>query len=92
MAGELNTFFNGSATIYAIIRDTGDSGEVWNGSSFVAFVNGDIATYDVPLTSRGGDFYSADFPGGIANGTVCEVGIYEQAGGSPAITDLLLRS
>lgn len=92
MAGELNTFFNGSATIYATVRSPGDSGTVWNGSAFVAFVNGDIANYDIPLTSRGGDFYSADFPSGIANGTPCEIAVYEQAGGSPAITDLLLRS
>jgi hypothetical protein len=92
MAGELNTFSPSSSAVYAIIRDLGDSGEVWNGSSFVAFVNGDIADYDVPLTSRGGDFWSADFPTGIANGTECEVGIYDRASASPAITDLLLRS
>jgi hypothetical protein len=92
MAGELNCFFNGTATLYALIRDPSESGYIWNGSDFVVFSAGDIATYDVPLTDRSGDYYSADFPSGIANGTVCDVAIYEQAGAAPATTDLILRS
>lgn len=88
MSSELRLSYNGSATLYAIIRDTA-TGYVWNGSALVAWVNGDIASYDIPLTSAGGDLYTADFPSGVTGGTY-RVFYYEQAGGSPATTDLLL--
>lgn len=93
MAGELNATYNGAgATLYALIRKPSDSGKIWDGSSFVAFSAGDIATYDIPLTDRGGDFYSEDLPSGISNATECRVTIYLQAGGSPATTDEPLRT
>jgi hypothetical protein len=92
MAGELYATYQGAgATLYALIRKKSD-GTVWNGSAFVSFSAGDIATYDVPLTDQGGDYYSADFPSGIAQGVVCGVVIYEQAGGTPATTDEPLHS
>lgn len=88
MANELETPYQGTATLYAIIRRTSD-GKVWNGSAFETFVDGSVASYDVPLTSQGGDYYAADFPDDIDAGTYRAL-YYVQAGGSPAITDLKL--
>lgn len=86
MANELNIGGPSGGTLYAIIRRESDS-FVWNGSAFVAWNNADIATYDVPLTDRGGDYYSADFPSAIAAGNYF-VSYWEQAGATPATDDL----
>jgi len=91
MANELRAYYNGSATLYAIIRRQTDA-YVWNGSAFEAWVNGNIATYDIPLTSQGGDLYSANFPSAITTSGVFYVDYYIQAGGSPATTDYRLPS
>lgn len=87
----LSTIYSGSNTIYAIIRQISDS-TVWNGTSFVTWVNGNITTYDIPLTDRGGDLYSADFPTTITTGIEYRVSYYEQLGATPAITDTFLSS
>jgi hypothetical protein len=88
MSKELRVTYQGSATIYAIIRKISDA-TVWNGSSFETWADGNIATYDVALTNQSGDFYSADFPSAISVGNY-RVNYYVQAGGSPAITDLIV--
>ena len=90
MANELDLTYNGTATIYAVVRRISD-GYVWNGSAFEAWVDGSIATYDVPLTSLGGDYYAVDFPSGIGAGSY-RVSYYKQAGGSPDTTDLWLET
>lgn len=92
MASELRTPYQGSGgTLYGVVRKLSDLTKVWNGTAFETYVNGSVANYDVPLTDQGGDVYAADFPAGITAGDYLVV-IYEQAGGSPAITDLILRS
>jgi|GEM_PF-1768578 len=88
MADELRANYPGSATLYAIVRRISDA-YVWNGSTFVVWADGDIASYDVSLTSNGGDYYTANFPTSIAAGAY-SVLYYLQDGGTPAITDLLL--
>lgn len=91
MAYELSITYPGdSATIYALIRRQSDN-YVWNGSAFAAWADGSIGSYDIPLTARGGDLYNADFPSGIDAATYV-ISYYQQAGASPAITDLLLMS
>jgi len=91
MANELRTSYQGdSNTIYAIIRRQSDS-YVYNGTTFATWADGSIATYDIPLTARGGDLYSADFPAGIAAENYT-ISYYLQAGGTPAITDTLITS
>jgi len=87
---ELELSYQGSGTLYAIIRRQSDS-YVWNGSAFAAWSDGSIASYDIPLTNRGGDLYQADFPASIIAGNY-RIFYYEQASGSPAITDLVLKS
>lgn len=93
MANELNAVAQGDAlTIYAVIRRSSDN-LVWSvtASAFVAWVNADIGNYDISLVSASGDLYVGDFPTAITAGTV-RVNYYQQAGGVPAITDLLLKS
>lgn len=91
MANELRAYYNGSATLYAIIRRASDM-YVWNGSAFAAWSDGSIGSYDIPLTSQGGDAYSANFPSGITTSGIYYVDYYVQAGGSPATSDYRLPS
>jgi hypothetical protein len=88
VANELSRTYVGAGTPYALIRQTG--GDVWNGSAFVTFIDADIATYDVPLASQGGDLYATDFPEDITQGTYLVQ--YYEANGVPTISDLLLDS
>jgi hypothetical protein len=90
MANELTLSYQGGGTLYAIIRRQSD-GYAWNGTAFEVWSDANVATYDVSLTSLGGDLYAADFPSAIAAGDY-RIYFYEQAGASPAITDLILRS
>jgi hypothetical protein len=91
MANELSISYPGdSATLYVIIRKPSD-GTVWNGSAFGSWSNGSIGSYDIALTNALGDLYQADFPTGIDAGSYV-ISYYRQDGGSPAITDLLLRT
>jgi hypothetical protein len=91
MSRELSvTFATAGANLYAVLRRSNDD-YVWNGSALVAWVNGDMANYDVPLTDYSGDVYSADMPSGLPAGNYRAV-YYERAGATPAITDLLLKS
>jgi hypothetical protein len=88
MANELRANFNGTANLYAIIRNRA-TGYVWNGSAFVAWENGSIATFDIPLSSFGGDLYMASFPTSIAEGDYY-VDYYVRDGSNPATTDTRL--
>ena len=93
MSRELKVTYNGaSANLYAVIRRLSD-GYVWStvASAFAAWADGSVADYDVALTDRGGDLYDGDFPTSIPAGNY-EVGYYERAGASPAITDTRLAT
>jgi len=91
MSNELRCTYNGSgATLYAIVRRTSDN-YVWNGTAFESWDDASIGDYDVALSDRGGDEYSADFPSSISAGTY-RIGYYNQAGASPATTDTRLRT
>ncbi len=90
MANELEISYQGSGTLYAIIRRQSDA-YAWNGTAFEAWSDANVATYDIPLTSKGGDLYQADFPSSITEGDY-RIYYYEQSGASPATTDLILRS
>ena len=89
MSNQLSVTYNGTATIYAIIRDS--SGEVWNGSDFVPWVDGNLSTYAVSLASVSGDLYTATFPSTIPVGTYTTI-YYKRLGASVALTDLILKS
>lgn len=74
------------ATIYAVARLVNSPYSVWDGANLVAWVDANIASYDVALTERGGDMWAAAVPATLPVGTY-SISYNLQAGGSPAITD-----
>lgn len=91
MANELGVTYTGSNSVYAILRRLSDN-YVWNGTGFEAWVNANITTYDITLTSSGGDLYVGNFPN-VTTGIRYRVIYYEEAvSATPAITDLLLAT
>ena len=75
---------DGGDTIYYRIR--GNDGSVWNGTSMVNYVVGDVGDYDLPMTDEGGGFYIADFPLDVPAGEYALVS-HIQLGVSPADGD-----
>jgi hypothetical protein len=85
MAGIIETIFASGSTLYGHVRS--NSGQVWNGSAFEAYVGANWLTYKVALGEDGtSGYYKATFPATIASGRY-NVIIYEQAGGAAAATD-----
>ena len=79
-------------TLYAFIRRKSDDFIyiVDTGSNtFEAFIVSNIATYDLPMTDDGGDFYSVDFPSDISIG-VHRISIFLQEGGTPVLADRVI--
>ena len=93
MANEIGYSSSASVTPYAIVRRESDY-KVWDvtNTEWATWADGDIDDYDIALTDRGGDYYSASFPSDIAANTVVHIIYYDQAGASPATTDLRLAS
>ena len=85
MANEIQLAHTPAQTVYAVIRNL--AGQVWNGAAFVAQDNDDWGDYAIALTETpaGGGFYVADFPAAAAGAYT--VVAYQQAGGSPAVSD-----
>lgn len=79
-----------TATIYAIIRRPDDD-YVWNvtDSVFEAWVDANIGSYDVPLTARSGNYYSADWPSGVPAGDY-DIYLNLQSGAAPAVADITM--
>ena len=92
MANELELTYQGSDTLYAIVRRQSDS-RVWSVASgaFVTWADNDIGDYDIALTDRGGDIYQGDWPNAVPAGR-CRVLYYRRSGGAPATNDLLLST
>ncbi len=86
MANDLKVSYTGSSSPYAIIRRRAD-GYVWQTttSTVVTPVSGDIANYDVTLTSLGLDLYAADIPTDLPAGDYA-VDFYEYISGSTPTT------
>jgi len=93
MAREIISYYTGSASLYAIIRRTSDA-KVWDTttSAFVTWADGDIANYDLALSSDGGDMYHVDWPTAMAAGNTCRYVVYARAGATPATTDSIVSS
>lgn len=73
-----------SETIYSIQLD--DGGNVWNGTAFVTYDSGDLATYVVTATEVVPTIYQTN----LVDDAVSRVVFYRQAGGSPEATDQML--
>lgn len=93
MANVFELSYQGEANLYVILRRSSDA-YVWDGSSFAAWDNDNLADYAIGLSSRGGDVYQADFPApdpAIAAGKY-RVLYYQRAGASADVDDLLLST
>jgi hypothetical protein len=87
MANEIQ--FNGpgtGTTCYVLIRN--NVGQIWNGTSFVAYATADYTTYDVAATEQGtaSNFFVSTFPSTIAAG-VYYVTAKRRVGGTEAESD-----
>jgi hypothetical protein len=91
VANELDITYVGAAFPYAVIWKQ-SANTIWNGSTFETYAGASIGTYDIPLTSRGGDYYSLDFPSTITAGNYRVVYYVAASAGSPTTSDLLLDS
>ena len=90
MANEIWTSYASGFTLYAVIRlQTDDTVNIAGTNNFEAWQDGNIGTYDVPLTDQGGDYYSVDFPTTIDSIDIetYRTTIYVQVGASPALVD-----
>lgn len=84
MANELQIPWTTGSTVYFLLRNS--VGQVWNGSSFVAYNSADYADYDIPATEQGtSGYFVGDMPAVTAG--VYYIVSKQQLGGSPAETD-----
>lgn len=75
--------------LYAIYRSL-TTGEVWNGTAMVTWVDADIASYDVPATFDGGGFYRHTIPDDLPASDTYRGEVRVRAGGAPAVSDTKL--
>ena len=91
MAREIYHTYPSGETLYAFIRQkSDDTVNIQGTNNFEVWVDGNIGTYDHPMTDRGGDYYTVDFESAIDVDTVTvyRIEIFLQAGGSPALDDI----
>jgi hypothetical protein len=85
MAAILSAQTSPGLTFYAHIRNS--AGNIWNGSSFVAWNSANWATYAQAMSEQSSSgFYTVAFPSAITAGKYT-FSIYQQIGGSAAIGD-----
>lgn len=75
-------------TVYAMLENT--TGQVWNGSTFVAPVSADWGDYDIPMTEQATStgIFRANMPAADAGDYSYTMRL--QGGASPAVGDLVL--
>lgn len=85
-----HNFPSGSNLDAYVFKKTNDQvfDEADGGDTFEAWVNGNVANYDIPMTDNGGDYYSIDFPAAITTAGVYRTVIALRASGSAAVGDL----
>jgi hypothetical protein len=89
MADEIKFAFDKGETLYARVFNS--TGQVWNTSGTPAFedwADGNVTDYDTSLTDKSSGQYIGNFP--VTAAGRFKVNIYEQSGGSPAITDIVV--
>ena len=93
MAGEIWHNFPSGSNLYAFVRKkTNDQifDENDGGDTFEAWVNGNVANYDIPMADNGGDYYSVDFPSVITTAGDYRTTVSLRTGGTAAIDDARL--
>ena len=88
MANELQSATTSGLTIYCVLID--EEGQIWNGANFVAINGANWTDYDIALTESTAGIYLGDMPS-VDSGEYMIV-VYDQAGGSPAITDTIVET
>jgi len=92
MSKEIHLSYESGNNLYAIVRRPSD-GKVWDvaGGDWATWSDGNIDNYDIALTDKSGDFYTADFPthANVGAGRF-EVALFLRAGASPATSDNLI--
>ena len=83
----LYQFYPGTATLYAVIR--GLDGTAWNGTAMESYSDAHWGDYAIPLSSNGGDLYSAPIPTTLPVATYI-FAFYHQEDGSYASADVIL--
>lgn len=89
MANELQISYAGDRNVYAVLQESA-TGKAWNGSAFEVWSDLNLATYDIPLSSIGGNLYAANFPS-VSSG-LYRASYYSMDGLVPGEGDLLLAS
>lgn len=84
MANEIQAHYTTGSTLYFVLFNA--TGQVWNGTAFVAVNGTNWTSYDLALTEAAAGVYLASMPTGLAVGTYQFV-VYEQAGVNPATSD-----
>ncbi len=75
----------GRTNLHLRFSDVSDN-TFWNGSSFEAWQDGNVATYAVAFPEIGGGKYGTSVPAGITAPRTLSVAVFDNA--SPAITDV----
>ncbi len=84
MSGEVKISYEAGSTLY--FRAYNSAGQLWNGLTFENWAAGNVGLYDITLTDKSSGEYLGDFPA-AASGTYWVIA-FDQAGESPAITDV----
>ena len=84
MANEIQAGATPGITAYCVLISS--VGEIWNGLNLVVINSLDWDDYDISMTEATAGIYLADMP--MLNAGAYTYIIYEQAGVSPAITDI----
>ena len=81
---------NSGDTLYAHVENM--LGQLWNGSAFEAPVHGNWGDYDIAMTEQATStgIFRGNMPAAAA-GAYCFI-VRKQAGGSPAVSDIVLGS
>lgn len=80
-----------TGTLYARIINS--AGLWWNGTEFEAYDESSFGDYDIAMTEQGtSNVYVADFPTAITTGGTYEYFCHKQAGGSPAVGDIVVAT
>jgi hypothetical protein len=93
VANELNIGAASGSSVYTTLRRATDSYVYQTTTTtFVVWVDANIANYDIALTDRSGDYFSADMPAAITASGTYIANYYVMAGATPATSDTLLDS
>jgi len=88
MSDEVKISYEAGSTLY--FRTYNSTGQLWNGSAFENWADGNVGDYDTALTDMSSGEYLGDFPA-ASSGTYGVIA-FEQAGGTPVITDVAVSS